>query len=167
MRQVKKWFLGGVLAMTLIATASAADYQKGLDAYLAGDYTAALDELFPLAQAGNADAQAVLGSMYDEGKGVVADHVKAAQWYRLAAEAGDSFAQFNLGAMYADGEGVLQDYQIAYMWFSVATIVGFEQAEKRRNELILFMTSAQIDEAIDMSQQCFEQNYKNCEALAP
>ena len=47
-----------------------ADYQKGLEAYEKQDYAMALRELKPLAELGNAEAQNLLGWMYEEGKGV-------------------------------------------------------------------------------------------------
>ena len=47
MKQIKNWILGGLLAVMLTATASAADYQKGWEALNSGDYTTALAEITP------------------------------------------------------------------------------------------------------------------------
>ena len=52
------------------------------------------------AEQGLAGAQFSLGSMYDRGIGVTADHLEAAKWIRLAAEQGYVIAQFALGSMY-------------------------------------------------------------------
>ena len=55
------------LTMLLIlscTTAWAADVDKGLAAYRAGDFAAALAEWKPLAKQGDADAQGLLGIMY-------------------------------------------------------------------------------------------------------
>jgi TPR repeat protein len=41
-----------------------------------------------------------LGVMYDNGRGVPQDFIKAAKWYKLAAAKGNSKAQCNLGLMY-------------------------------------------------------------------
>ena len=46
------------------------EYQKGLNAYNKGDFAAALNELTPLAEQGNAEAQNLLGRMYNKGEGV-------------------------------------------------------------------------------------------------
>ena len=60
MKPIKNWILGVALAVMLTATALA-DYQKGRNAYLDGDYATALAELAPLAEAGDADTQYKLG----------------------------------------------------------------------------------------------------------
>jgi len=51
-----------------------------------GDFKTALAELNPLAAKGNANAQFMLGMMYDAGKGVKQDQQVAASWYRKAAD---------------------------------------------------------------------------------
>ena len=76
-----------------------ADFNKGVTAYQAGNYKAALAEWRPLAQAGNARAQNFLGFMYDNGEGVLEDDLEAVKWYRLAAEQGNPKAQYGLGAV--------------------------------------------------------------------
>ncbi|MDP7426472.1 MAG: sel1 repeat family protein, partial [Rhodospirillales bacterium] len=85
-----------VLLLTLLVGNSAfsADEQKGLDAALSGDYATALREWKPLAEQGDADAQNNLGSMYDQGQGVLQDYKTALKWYTLAAEQGDADAQY-------------------------------------------------------------------------
>ena len=50
------------------ATENTGDFQKGLDAYNAGDYSAALNEFKGLAEQGNSEAQALLGWMYAKGE---------------------------------------------------------------------------------------------------
>ena len=65
------------------------------------------------ANAGNADAQSVLGYAYHDGQGVPQDDAQAVAWYRKAADQGVASAQFNLGIMYAHGHGVPQDYVVA------------------------------------------------------
>jgi uncharacterized protein len=78
-------------------------------AYERGDYATALNELRPLAEQGNAHAQASLGWMYTNGHGVPQDDAEAAKWYLLAAEQGDAFAQYMLPEMYAKGDRVPED----------------------------------------------------------
>ena len=65
-----------------------ANYRKGLDAYSKSDYTTALREIKPLAEQGNADAQSLLGIMYEFGQGVPENIKTALKWYRLAADQG-------------------------------------------------------------------------------
>ena len=80
-----------------------ADFEKGMEAWLRGDYATALREWKPLAEQGLADAQFGLGLMYYKGEGVPKDDKEAVMWYRLAAEQGDAPAQVNLGVMYREG----------------------------------------------------------------
>lgn len=124
MRQVKNWFLGGVLAVMLTTMASAADFQKGKDAYDIKDYATALAEFMPLAEAGHPKAQFYLGRMYDNGIGVPKNKKEGVKWYRLAAEAGDVDAQRFLGSSYKHGSGVLQDYEEAVKWYRLAAEAG-------------------------------------------
>ena len=81
------------------------------------------------AEQGNADAQARLGWMYDNGLGVPEDGVRAFAWYRKAAEQGNAIAQNNLGLMYEKGSGVLQDYAQAVVWYRRAAEQGNAMAQ--------------------------------------
>jgi TPR repeat protein len=62
--------------------------------------------------------------MYEYGKGVDRDPVKAVEWYRKAAELGLVTAQLELGDLYRIGEGVQQDYFEAAKWFRRAAEQG-------------------------------------------
>ena len=61
------------------------------------------------AEAGDAEAQCMLGTMYTLGNGVPLDKKEAAKWYRMAADQGHAGAQFSLGLMYTYGKGVPED----------------------------------------------------------
>ena len=97
MKQVKNWilcgFLGVALAVMLTATASANNYEKGKEAYDAGDYATALSILKPLAEAGNADAQLTLSWMYYFGRGVPQDDAEWTKWRDRAFNVVDGSAQ--------------------------------------------------------------------------
>ena len=116
------------LMMTL-TKAHAADFQKGFDAYNAGDYATALIEFGELAEQGNAIAQHNLGVMYGSGKGIAQDHTEEVKWYMLAAEQGHTIAQYNLGVKYFRGQGVVQDYAEAVKWFVMAAEKGYAGAQ--------------------------------------
>jgi uncharacterized protein len=99
------------------------------------------------------DAQANLGAMYANGRGVPQDYAQAVVWYRQAGERGDAGAQSNLGLMYEHGQGVPQDYVSAHMWLNLAAtsratdLAARDQAAKERDMLAAKMTPAQIAEA--------------------
>ena len=61
------------------------------------------------ANAGDANAQNLLGAIYQTGSGVGRNDEEAARWYSKAAAQGDAAAQANLGSMYMEGKGVPRD----------------------------------------------------------
>ncbi len=87
------------LAATLLVTFTGpvhASFQEGEASYERGDYAAAVREFRPLAEQGNAAAQASLARMYRLGQGVAKDEAEAVQWIRNAADQGDANAQKTL-----------------------------------------------------------------------
>jgi TPR repeat protein len=93
-----------------------AGLQEGIKAYSENDQRAALKELRPLADKGNAEAQYYLGLIHVSGKGVPADFGAALGWFRRAAEQGHAGAQHNLGLQYENGQGVPRDFKAAALW---------------------------------------------------
>lgn len=79
------------VALTLPRLA-AADFDAGLRAYERGDFTTAQTQFTTAAEAGDADAQYMLGRLYASGNGTAQDFVQAYKWYNLAAAAGQRFA---------------------------------------------------------------------------
>jgi TPR repeat protein len=77
-----------------------ADFKDGKRAYEQGNYAAALKELKPLAERGNPEAEALLGMMYNLGRGVPLDLAQAEKWYKAAADQGNAQAECQLGSMY-------------------------------------------------------------------
>ena len=69
------------------------------------------------AEQGNADAQLILGYMYDTGRGIPQNDTEAVRWYRMAAEQGNATAQLKLGVMYFEGRGVPQNDTESVQWF--------------------------------------------------
>jgi TPR repeat protein len=81
----------GVVVTILLsgAAAVAGPWEDGMVAYNGGDYMPAVRLFRPLAQAGNAKAQNVMGVMYRKGEGVARNSAKAFMWFSLAANKGD------------------------------------------------------------------------------
>jgi hypothetical protein len=117
------------LALTAAPSAHAQTTEQSISAYKHRDYPTALAGFKKLADQGNADAQYILGVMYERGKGVLKDPEQAAAWHRKAAEKGISNAQFNLAAMYAEGRGVPKDDQQAMAWYRKAAEQGDAEAQ--------------------------------------
>lgn len=72
-------------------------FKIGKRAYEENKYAAALKILKPLAENGHAEAQLVLGDMYNIGKGVRQDNSQAIHWYRESAAQGNEDAIQMLG----------------------------------------------------------------------
>jgi len=124
-------------------------------AYERKDFAAAIAAWRPLAEAGNAEAQTLLGAMYWSGEGVQRDHKEAAKWYLRAAEKGYARAQNDIGFMYGFGEGVPpKDNVQAFKWLSLAvrnyTAKNQERLDQATKDLAAVrarMTPAQIADA--------------------
>lgn len=92
------------LCLCLLPAAAVADpVDEARSEYLAGNYSQALEILVPAAEAGDANAQNILGAAYDEGNGVEIDYAAALDWWSKSAAQGFSKAQYNLGKMLAEG----------------------------------------------------------------
>jgi TPR repeat protein len=107
-------------------------------AFARGDYVRAVNILTPLALRGNANAQALLGFMYQNGFGAPQAYDAAADLYFQAASSGNPFAQSMLGLMYDKGHGVPQDFILAYKWLNLAAA----RAPKREGESFLRLRNA-------------------------
>jgi uncharacterized protein len=109
-----------LLSAVLAALSVRADMESAKAAYDRKDYAAAFSEFHSLAQAGDANAQASLGVLYELGRGAEKDYVKAVEWYPKSAERGNDNGQYNLGTMYYFGKGVPEDMMYSCMWFAIA-----------------------------------------------
>jgi len=92
--------------------------------YDAGNYADAAKQFRALAEQGNAVAQARLGVLYEQGRGVPQDFQEAYKWIRLSVAQGNADAQFTLGWMYELGEGVPQDIKEAINWYRLSAKQG-------------------------------------------
>jgi len=116
--------IAAALALLAAAPKAAADYDAGMEAYMAGDYATALEEFERLADRGVVLAYTHLGYMHALGEGVEPSLYQAAKWFERAARAGDATSQLALGVMYANGEGVERDNVRAFAWLSLAGAAG-------------------------------------------
>ena len=137
MKMLRLAIITFLIGLTFPTTLLSADLDEGLDALRRGDYDAALVELRPFAEQGNASAQNAIGFMYSKGHGVRQDHVEAVIWYRKAADQGHAHAQTNLGLKYAHGQGVQRDYAEAVRWYRKA--VKQDNARAQNNLGLLYL----------------------------
>jgi len=151
------------LLAVAVGSAGAQNIDKGKEAAWRGDYAAALAELRPLAEQGNADAQYSLAGLYRDGRGVPRDDEQAAAWYLRAAEGGSWSAAFDLGMLYW-GQGLTADAKDGgpndalvrvHMWLGIAAateIVGcVEIGAPLRDAVAQSMTAGQVAEARELA----------------
>ena len=106
---------------------TAGEFQEANDAYDRQDYATAIEKYTRAAEAGHAEAQYRLATIYQnekEGEGVAHDNALAVRWYRKAAVGGHIEAQNRLGLMYANGRGIPQDDEEAVRWYRKAAAAG-------------------------------------------
>ncbi len=111
-------------ALLLVASPALADMKAAWDAYDRGDYQKAADLFRAEAEAGNADAQYMLGAIYNDGQIGPRDYATAARWYEKAASQGVPEAQNSLGYLYDFGLGVPRDQARAEKLYETAALAG-------------------------------------------
>lgn len=102
---------------------------SAVNAMRKGDFELALNELRPLVEKNDSNAQFLMGMLYEAGNGVPKDQAKAASWYRKAAEQDHLIAQLYLGILYYSGEGVEKDYRKAARWLQAPASSGNDEAQ--------------------------------------
>lgn len=117
--------------------------------YDRADYKTALNVWMPSAEAGDAEAQANVGQIFERGLGGEPNYEAAIHWYTKAAENGNSRAQFNLGTLYEQGLGVEKNKLLALNWYRKAwglpedSVIYQSAAAKQQEEL-----RAQLNKAL-------------------
>jgi TPR repeat protein len=126
MKTFLTWLL---LCAAALSSANAAEFDDALVAYQAGDYPRAARTLQVASDRGDARAQAALGLMFEQGKGVVRDPARALALFRKAAAQGHRVAQYSLGVAYTHGQGVAKDLAQARSWYERAAAQGLAGAQ--------------------------------------
>ncbi len=121
---------------------AAPDWESARRAYEQKNYTEAFQELQPLAQKGQPEAQALLGLMYNLGRGHPQDLTQALKWYKAAADQGNAEGEFHLGTMYLNGSGVPKNTVEGLKWLRLSAEQGLADAS-----LILGMAYMNIKDA--------------------
>ena len=108
----------------LVVTAANAGEHSGR-----GAYSDALQWYFEAAEAGNAQAQFLLGLKYETGTDVERDLAQAANWFEKSARQGNLEAQFKYAALLEGGRGRVADPVAAAQWYDRAARKGFAPAQ--------------------------------------
>ena len=92
-----------LLLLSFLAVGAEGNYEKGLEARRAGDYTEALHQW--MLTSDDPRSMTAIAVMYDYGEGVEQDEARAAEWYRKAADRGDYRAMAQLANFSLSGAG--------------------------------------------------------------
>lgn len=151
-------------ALPSLAT-PAEDAKPAQEAYAKRDYAKSLALATPLAQAGNATAQTILGFQYDSGSGVRQDPEQAVAWFKKSAAQGDALGQFGLGTMFARGRGVPKDATEAVKYYRMAAVQGLALARMAIGRAYLIGDGVAKDEpeALTWYREPAEQGYASAQ----
>lgn len=138
-----------LLIIPLTQTLSAQHFDSAVAANKRGDYRTAIKHLRPLAEKGLPEAQALLGAMYAQGRGMPQDPAEAIKWFRKGIAQDNHWAQHNLGYMYSQGYGVPQNYFEAAKWFRKAAKQG--NADSQSNLGAMYLTGSGVPQDFELS----------------
>ncbi len=99
-------------------------FEQARDFEDAGNNEKAFELYLQAAELEHSNAQNIVGTMYEDGRGVSQNQAIAVSWYQRSAENGHSSGMFNLGQAYENGLSVPQDYAQAYKWYNDASQAG-------------------------------------------
>jgi TPR repeat protein len=107
---------------------------------LTQDFAEAMRWLEPAHEKGASTATFILGTMYEEGKGVPVDVGKAIEYYETAAGQGAYLPCVRLARIYAQGESVAPSQDLAAKWYQkVLSFDGEVEDEGEMDEARAFL----------------------------
>ena len=106
------------------------DFERGVKAYEAGNYEAALKLWEPLGDNYDLAALRNLGHLYRLGQGVAKNGKKARCYYEKAAKLGHAPSQSNLAQMYFSGALIARDSEKAMYCLEKAAAQGYPPARQ-------------------------------------
>ena len=119
--------VAALFALAIASTCAVADskdiestFQRGYDAWFAGDIVGAMPPLKTAADAGHAKAQALYGALLDHAD----NDAEAAVYYKKAADQGDPDGAFGLASFYMTGDTGERDPSKALPLFQLAVEKG-------------------------------------------
>jgi TPR repeat protein len=124
-----------------------------------------LDQVRTKAEHGDPVAEAELGYLYENGKGVPLNYTTAFDWYWKSANQGSADGEGALGSMYYYGRGVPIDHTTAWNWYSKAAAQGNAYAENAAGILLHHGSGTTQDDAqaLRWFQKAADQRYANGE----
>jgi TPR repeat protein len=132
------------------------------------DYMQAIQWYQAAAKQGHLKSQENLGILFYRGDAIEQDLNSSIYWFQLAANQNSSEAQQYLAYIYSNG-AVPEDLVKAGMWMTLSAENPDPRHQKKRTNLLKFLTSKmsaeQIAQAQLLAKKCVAQQYKDCQAL--
>ena len=133
------------------------DLEKGTEAFNGKDYSAAVKILLPLAEKGDAKAQGIMASMFENGHGVPQNQGEMIKWYKSSAQLGETQSQFKLARILFDRMNVDNDIITPHIWVNLATSNGLEDARSLKEEIEAGMSEEEIIKAQDAALELLKE----------
>ena len=97
--------------------------------YNSENYQLALLWYWLAARQGHAEAQFLLGLLYEEGEIIGQDYAKAVRYFKRSAEQGFVLGQNNYAWMLIRGDGIEKNFEEGFRWYKLAAEQGFYKAQ--------------------------------------
>jgi uncharacterized protein len=123
-KSIRRSIVLSALGLSLVGESAWADFEKGLEAYMANNLPLAYKEFRASAEEGHGDSQFNLALMFENGMGIPKDETQALEWYLKSAKQGNAAAQYNLGVLFENGRGTKVDFAKAQEWYRKASVQG-------------------------------------------
>lgn len=140
------------LILCSLALPAQADMQTARDAFTNGQFAKAVENLTPAANAGNAEAEFLLGNIYSLGLGHPQNVTRGFEYYLRAATKGHPAAQLRLSRAFEAGNSTAQDHIRALVWAELAAIGRAEGAQENAASLRKKLAPKDIKIANDLIQ---------------
>jgi uncharacterized protein len=127
--------------------------ESGIAAFESKHFSQSMQALYPLAEAGNADAQYRVAIMCQNGLGVVPKPEEAVKWMRAAAEQGYAMAQHGLGFMYLEGDCLDKEPAQAVHWFQKAAEQGL--AGSKTTLALMYAQGTGVERDLDEARRWY------------
>jgi TPR repeat protein len=129
-------------------------FERGVDAFMAGEYDKCDDYWLPLARAGDPMAARNIALLYHHGKGVRKDLEEAELFYRLAADNGVTEAQTVLGTLLIKGDEFKRNLSDAIKYLTAAHQAGDPIAAW--NLGLLYENGIGVDKNLEKAMSLFQ-----------
>ena len=116
------------------------------------------------ANKGYIESNAVIGRLYEEGRGGVTQSNKLAiKYYKRGASRGDSHAKYKLAKIYVYGKGVERKYSEALrLYLEVVNTKGYIWDYEAENEIgYMYLNGLGVKKDLNKAEYWFKQSYKH------